>query len=247
MRMHERGARHVQPHRLEQHLVAVGGAVERARAGAVVGGRFGLQQLLAPDQALREFFAHLRFVAVAQAAAHRPRGHEHARQVTEMQRADQQSRHDLVAHAEQQGGVEHVVRQGNRGRHRDRVAREQAQLHAGQALRDAVAHRRHPTGHLDRCAMATCLVANHGREALVGLVRRQHVVVGGDDGDVRRALGNDAEFVVARQGGERVGDVGAPHALAAARPRHGRVDALQVGAARGRAAFKNARCDFRDG
>ena len=36
-------------------------------------------------------------------------------------------------------GVEHVVRQRDRGAHRDRVTREQAQLHAGHALREAIA------------------------------------------------------------------------------------------------------------
>ena len=48
------------------------------------------------------------------------------------------------------------------------------------------------------CAVAPsacAFVADQRREALVGLVRRQHVVVGGDDADVRRALGDDAQLV----------------------------------------------------
>jgi hypothetical protein len=34
--------------------------------------------------------------------------------VAEVQRADQQARHDLVAHAQIHGRVEHIVRQGDR-------------------------------------------------------------------------------------------------------------------------------------
>jgi hypothetical protein len=67
--------------------------------------------------------------------------------VAEAQRADQQARHDLVADAEQGGGLEHAVAQRNRGRERDRVAAEQRQVHAGLALasprRTLPARRRH--------------------------------------------------------------------------------------------------------
>jgi len=38
LRVYEGGPRHVQAHRLEQHLVAVGGAAEGAGARAMVGG-----------------------------------------------------------------------------------------------------------------------------------------------------------------------------------------------------------------
>jgi len=247
MRVDEGRARHVQAHRLEQHLVAVGGAVEGAGAGAVVRGRFGLQQLLAPDQALRELLAHLRLVGVRQAAAHRPGRHEHARQVAEVQRTDQQARHDLVAHAEQQRAVEHVVRERDGGAHRDRVAREQAQLHAGLALRDAVAHCRHTAGHLRGGAEPVGLVADQRRKALVRLVRREHVVVGRDDREVRCPLRDDAQFVGTRQRGERVRHVGAAQPIGAAWSGDHRVDTRQVGRARDRAAFADALGDFDDG
>ena len=62
--------------------------------------------------------------------------------------------------------------------------REQAQLHAGQALRDAVTHGRHAAGHLGRGATRTRLLPDQLRPGLVGLVRRQHVVVGRDDAQV---------------------------------------------------------------
>jgi hypothetical protein len=51
---------------------------------------------------LRDLLAHLGLVAVRQAAAHRPGRHEDAGQVAEVQRADQQAGHDLVADAQQQ-------------------------------------------------------------------------------------------------------------------------------------------------
>jgi hypothetical protein len=68
--------------------------------------------------------------------------------VAEVQRADQQARHDLVAHAQVQRGVEHIVRQRHGGRHGDGVAREQRQFHARLALGHAVAHGRRAAGEL---------------------------------------------------------------------------------------------------
>jgi hypothetical protein len=133
--------------------------------------------------------------------------------MTEVQRADQQARHDLVADAQQQRGVEDVVGERDGGAHRDGVAREQAQLHAGQALRDAVAHRRHAAGHLHGGAQAVRLGADLGWVALVGLVGRQHVVVGRDDAQMGRLLGHDAQLVAGRHGRHGMRDVGAAHAL----------------------------------
>ena len=72
-----------------------------------------------------------------------PAGTKTHGQMPERERADQEARDDLVADAEAQRRVEHVVRQRDGGRQRDHVAAEQRQLHPGLALRDAVAHRRH--------------------------------------------------------------------------------------------------------
>ena len=154
---------------------------------------------------------------------------------------------DLVADAEQQGGVEDVVRERDRRSHRDRVAREQAHLHAGQALRDAVAHRRHAAGDLRGRAEGVRGLADDRREALVRLVRREHVVVGGDDADVGRARGDDAELVGARQGGGGVRQIGAAEAIGAARPRQHGIDPRQVGAPRRGASLADAAGDFDDG
>ena len=78
------------------------------------------------------------------------------------------------------------------GGHRDRVAREERQLHARLALRDAVAHRRHAARDLRRRRpRARAASLDQLGEALIGLMRRQHVVVGGDDarGWARRRRG----------------------------------------------------------
>ena len=42
----------MQPHDLHHHLVRIGGAIEGAGAGAVIGGSLRLEQLLAPNLAL---------------------------------------------------------------------------------------------------------------------------------------------------------------------------------------------------
>ena len=219
LRLDEGGARHVQAHRLHQHLVAVGGAVEGA--GARRRGRPAASASSSSSRPTWPCAACSRTLALSvfdRPLGIGPAGTKTRRQVAEVQRADQQARHDLVADAEHQRGVEHVVVSATAVRHRDRVAREQAQLHAGRALRDAVAHRRHAAGDLRRGAEPARLVLDDVGKALVRLVRRQHVVVGGDDADVGRALGDDAELVVGREAGEGVRHVGAAEPVAAARP-----------------------------
>ena len=68
---------------------------------------------------------------------------------------------------------------------RDHVAAEQRELHPGTTLGDAVAHRRHAAGELGDAAGAQDLLLEQRGIALERLVRREHVVVGGDDRDVR--------------------------------------------------------------
>ena len=205
----------MQAHGFEQHLVAVGGAVEGASAGGVVGRLLGLQQFAPAHQALRSLLAHLGLGVVGQAAGHGPCRHKHGGQVPEMQRTDQQARHDLVAHAQHQRGVEHVVAQRDGRGHGDGVAAEQAQLHAWGALGDTVAHGGHPAGDLGRGAKAAGLVLDDVGVMRQRLVGRQHVVVGVDDADVGRLFGHDAQAVVARDGSQRMCDVGATHTIGA--------------------------------
>ncbi len=102
----------------------------------------------------------------------------------EAERPGDEPGHDLVADAEQQRRVEHLVRERHGGRERDHVAAEQRELHSGAALGDPVAHRRHATRELGDAAGAQDLLLQQRRIALERLVRGEHVVVGGDDRDV---------------------------------------------------------------
>jgi hypothetical protein len=109
VRVDEAGAGQVQAHELHQHLVGVGSAVEGAGAGAVVAGHLGRHQRVAADLSGGELLADLDFSSFG-----RPRGHGSGRQedrgdMPEGRRRDDQPRHDLVADAQIDRGVETVV------------------------------------------------------------------------------------------------------------------------------------------
>ena len=127
--------------------------------------------------------------------------------MAEAERPDHQPGHDLVADAEQQRRVEHLVRERHRGRERDDVAAEQRELHPGTALGDAVAHRRHAAGELRDAAGAQDLLLEQRRVALERLVRREHVVVGGDDRDVRDLLAREQILLLGPARGHAVREV----------------------------------------
>ena len=106
--------------------------------------------------------------------------------MTEAQRTDQQAGDDLVADAEQQRSIEQVVRQRHGGTHGDHLATGDSQLHTGLTLGDAVTHSRHTARHLPHRADLAQRLAQTLGIILVGLMRREHVVVGADDGDIGR-------------------------------------------------------------
>ena len=230
----------VHPHDLHHHLVGVGGAVERAGAGAVVGFRLGLEQGRAVDLALGEELADLGFLVVGQAGRHGAGRDEHRRQVAEGQRPDDEARHDLVADAEVDRGVEGLVRQRHRGRERDDFAGEQRQLHAGLALGDAVAHGGHAARHLGDAAGLAGGAPDHLRVALVRLVGRQHVVVGGHDGKIGARARAQHGLVADAAGREAVGLVGAAEAGAPRAGLGGLGDPVEVAPARVAAALDDA-------
>ena len=134
--------------------------------------------------------------------------------MAERQRADHEARHNLVADAEIDRRVEHVVGKGDRRRQRDDVAREKGKLHALLALGDAVAHRRNAARDLGRAADRARRLLDEIGEARIGLVGRKHVVIGGDDREIgARPLAQ--RLLVARPaGGEAMGEIGATEALA---------------------------------
>ena len=121
VRIDEGGAWQMKPHDLHQHLVGVGGAVEGAGSRRVIGLGLGGEEVRAARLALGVELADLRFLIVGEARGHGPRRQEHPRQMAEGERADQEPRHDLVADAEIDRSVEHVVRQRHRRRERDHV------------------------------------------------------------------------------------------------------------------------------
>ncbi|MNS25842.1 hypothetical protein D3C72_577460 [compost metagenome] len=236
----EGGTGQVQAHDLHQHLVRVGGAVEGAGAGAVVGPGLGFQQLRAADLAFGIKLADVGLLLVADAGGHRPARHEHGRQVAEGQRTHHQARHDLVAHAQVQHAVEHLVGQRHGGGHGDHVAREQRQVHPILALRHAIAHGRGAAGELRRAAGRQRGLLDPAREGFQRLVGGQHVVVGRDDGQVGALLRLEADLGVIRHGGHAVGEVGAGQVGALdLLPGHG-AGAVEISLARGAAAGHDA-------
>ncbi len=161
---------------------------------------FRLEQLLVPDFALGKQLADADLFLVGEARRHRSGGHEDRRQMAEAQRADQQAGDDLVANAEQQRAFEHVMAQTDRSRQRDRVAAEQRQLHAVLPLGDAVAHGWHAARDLRGDADLARPQLDLFGIAAIGLMRRKHVVIRGDDADVHRSPRPDRRLVVARCG-----------------------------------------------
>ena len=99
-------------------------------------------------------------------------------------RRDKEARHDLVADAQIERRIKHIVRQANGGRHGHHVAADQGQFHAAAALGHPVAHGWHAARHLSRCHNLTRCRLDLIRIGLIGLVGGEHVVIGGDDADI---------------------------------------------------------------
>ena len=118
------------------------------------------------------------------------------------------SRHDFVADAEKDRGVEHIVRQGDRRRHSNDVAREKREFHAGAALRDAVAHGRHAACDLRDAARLVRRLFNEGGKTLIRLMRREHVVIGGDDGEIGGGTGTQGLLFAPGASGKTMREIG---------------------------------------
>jgi len=88
----------------------------------MIGFGFGFQKLGATNLALGIKLADARLLIVRQAGCHRPGGNEDGRQMAEGKRCDHQSRNDLVADAEIDRSIEHVVGKADAGSHGDRIA-----------------------------------------------------------------------------------------------------------------------------
>ena len=134
--------------------------------------------------------------------------------MAEGKRADQQARHDLVAHAEINRRIEHLMRQSDGGGKRDDVAREKRKLHPRLALRDAVAHRGSAARDLRAAARFPSDALDDFGETLEGLMRGEHIVVGRDDRQIGSVAVADGALVGRPAGGESMGEIGAAEALA---------------------------------
>ena len=246
VRIDERSPGQMQAHDLHQHLIGVRRPVERAGSRAVIRLGLGVQQLGPRRLALGEQLANLRLFVVGQARGHRPGGQEHGGQVAERERADQQAWHDLVADAEIDRRVEHLVRERHRRGKRDDVAREQGQLHARLALRDPVTHRGHAAGDLRGPSGRPHRALDQFGKALERLMRRKHVVVGRDDRQIRRLAVAQRVLVLGAAGGEAVREIGAAELLAR-RPLADRmIDPVEIGPPPIAAALDDALGDFAD-
>ena len=244
-RVDKRRAGQVQAHDLHQHLVGVGGAVKGAGARPVIGRLLGIEQGLPVDQALRKLLAHLGLVLIGQTRGHRAGRNEKSGQVAKLQRAHEQTGHDLVAHAQKKGCIKHVVRQAHHARQGNHIAREQRQLHAVFALGDAVTHRRHAAGDLCGGTGTAGARADAFRIVLKGLVGRQHVVVSRDQPQMGRALLAQHQLVGGRHGRIGMGRVGAAQAAALRTAlAAGCLQHRQIGAAAWDAACLDARSHF---
>jgi hypothetical protein len=96
----------------------------------------------------------------------------------------------------------------------DNATAEQRQLHARQALRDAVTHRWYTAGELRHRAGLTRRHLDQRRKTLERLVRRQHVVVGRYDGDVGPHQRAQRLLVIRVRGCKAMGEIGAAQAAA---------------------------------
>ena len=146
--------------------------------------------------------------------------------MTERKRSEQQTRHDLVANAEQHGSVVKIMRQRDSRRHCDDIAGEQRKFHPRLALRHAVAHGGDASGKLRHSSVSPDFVLDDGRIVSQRLVRREHVVVGRNDPDHWYRFADHPQLVAARKRGVAMRQVGRAQAppgktLCAVGPLHG--------------------------
>ncbi len=158
--------------------------------------------------------ANAGFFVVGQTARHGPGWDKNSGQIAKAQSTHDQTGDDLIAYAQIHRRVEHVVRQANGRRHGDVVSTEQAQLHPRLTLSHAIAHGRGGAGYLGGAAHLTCRLFNDGRKTLVGLVRAEHIVIGGNDADMSRVHHFNGVFGCRLAGGKAVRQIATGQLLA---------------------------------
>ena len=160
-----------------------------------------------------------------------------------MQGANQQARHNFVAHAEHQHTIKNVVAQGHGCGHGNHIAAKETELHACGALSHAVTHRRHAARHLGCCTQATRLSLDDVGVMLQRCMGGQQVVVGVNNAQVGRTLCDHTKFVLGWQGSKRMRHIGAAQPVGAGFALPGLRHSLQVSAAGVAASALYAGCD----
>ena len=186
----EGGVGHVQPHQLHHHLVGIGGAVEGAGAGRVIG-RGSRPRAARPCRPCPRHRAGgpAAFPCSAGPTASARRAPAASADGRSAARRSASPGTILSQMPSSAAASNMPWLSATAVAHRDHVAAEQRQVHARLALGDAVAHRRNAARDLRRRADLAREDLHLLGVAAVGLMRRQHVVVGGDDADVRAARG----------------------------------------------------------
>ena len=207
VRMNKRGTWQLHAHKLNHHLVGVGGTVEGTGARGMIRGGFGFKQRHTVNFTFGVQLTNAHFFFVRQAAGHRTRRNKHRRQMAEGERRHGQSGNNFIAYAKIQRAVEHIVRQADGGRHGNHFAAQQRQLHAILALRHAVTHCRHATSHLPYRIGGVQGFTDDIRIMFIRLVSGQHIVIGGDNSDVVAQHALQRRFIICLTGGKTVRQV----------------------------------------
>ena len=106
-----------------------------------------------------------------------------------------QPRNDLVADAQINCRVKAVMTKPNPGGQGDHIARKQRKLHPRLTLGNAIAHGRNSPGNLRRRAGVACGLADDLWEMLKRLMRRKHIVIGGNDTKIGCLFGHQRILV----------------------------------------------------
>jgi hypothetical protein len=106
------------------------------------------------------------------------------------------------------------VRQRDGGAHRDHVTAEQRQLHAGLPLGHAVTHGGHAAGELRHCTDFARAEFDQLRIVFQRPMGRQHIVIRGNDSQIRPARTAQGFFVLRVHGREAMRKIGTRQARA---------------------------------
>ncbi len=145
----------------------------------------GCQHFIPADFSLGEKLPCIGLLLIGNPGSHRACRNKHCRQVTETQGPHQKAGDNLIANPQHEHAVKHIVGEPNSGRHGNHIPAHEAQLHAGPALGGTIAHGRHPTSELGHAPCPGYLFLDDFRNPIVGLMGRDHIIVCGNDADIR--------------------------------------------------------------